>query len=399
MPRRIFPFFRPAAAALSLAALAACGGDKQAEAAQAGPAGGGARTPTITLAPSDVATPKRVPLEDAIAVTGNLNALNSGELRSRVEGDVVSVLVREGQPVRAGQLLAQLDPADLQGQQMSAQADVASARTEYRTAQWNLEQSRELLRQGAVPEQQVRVAEQEAAAAQAKLAAAESRLRSASINLNDTRVTAPASGTIDKRLVTPGQHVSKGAALFTMVQGSVLELAAAVPEARAAQVRPGATVHFAANGQVFDGTVARVAPSVDPASRTVTVYVDVPNAGGALKSGTFAAGRIVTQTLGDALVVPLQAVKQGPDGGSFVYRVADGAVEQAPVTLGLTDDAQGVAQVVSGLSDTDRVIVGNVGMLGKGMKVRMAGGPGGGRRGGGGSGGPGGARGAAGGGH
>lgn len=397
MHRRIFPFFRPAAAVVSLAALAACGGDKQAEAAQ-GPGGGGAaRTPTVTLAPSDVATPKRVPLEDAIAVTGNLNALNSGELRARVEGDVVSVLAREGQPVRAGQLLAQIDPADLQGQQMSAQADVASARTEYRTAQWNLEQSRELLRQGAVPEQQVRVAEQQAAAAQARVAAAESRLRSASINLNDTRLTAPANGTIDKRLVTPGQHVSKGAPLFTMVQGSVLELAAAVPEARAAQVRPGATVHFAANGQVFDGTVARVAPTVDPASRTVTVYVDVPNAGGAIKAGTFASGRIVTQTLGDALVVPVDAVKQGPDGGSFVYRVVNGAVEQAPVTTGLTDNAQGVVQVVSGLTDTDRVIVGNVGMLGKGMKVRMAGGPGGGRRGGG-AGGPAG-RGAAGGGH
>ncbi|HEY0035641.1 MAG TPA: hypothetical protein VGB66_03075, partial [Longimicrobium sp.] len=87
----------------------------------------------------------------------------------------------------------------------------------------------------------------------------------------------------------------------------------------------------------------------------------------------FASGRIVSNVVGGALVVPASAIREPREGGRpFVYRVVDGKIDVAEVTPGLADEAQGLVQV-NGLSETDKVVVGNVGVLGKGMTVRMAG--------------------------
>lgn len=359
------------------AALATAGCSRDADAVPEGGAGGpggASRSPSVTLAASDVATPRRIALEDAIPVTGTLDPLDRSEVRARLEGDLTGVYVREGEPVRAGQLLAAFDASDQAGDQRSAQADLAAARTDLSTAQWNLDQTRDLYTQGAVAQSELRLREQGVAAARARLAAAEARVQNTRNRVTDTRVLAPVSGIVEKRSVTPGEHVGRGASLFTIVRGDVLELAASVPERSAASVRPGQPVRFTADGRTFDGKVARIGPSVDPASRAVTVYVQVPNGNGALKAGTFASGRIVSRVLDDALVVPLAALREGKEGSKpTVYRVRDGKIDVAEVTTGLTDESQGVVQIVDGIAEGDHVVVGNVGMLGKGMKVRMAG--------------------------
>jgi RND family efflux transporter MFP subunit len=374
---------------LALAAaltLAACSKNAGADASAAGgPGGPGRGGPSVTLAPTDVATPTTVSLEDAVPVTGTLDPIDRAEVRAALEGDLDAVYVREGQPVSAGQVLARFRAVEQAGENASAQADLASARTALSTAQWNLDQTRDLYRQGAVPERDVRVGEQEVAAARARVAAADARLRTTSRGVQDTRVVAPVSGVVEKRSVAPGEHVAKGASLFTVVRSDVLELAAAVPERVAASVQPGQAVHFTAGGRQIEGRVARVAPSVDPSSRSVTVYVQVPNADGTLRAGTFASGRIVSRVVDGAMVVPASALHEGKEGARpFVYRVADNRIDVVEVTPGLTDDVQGVVQILDGISAGDRVVVGNVGMLGKGMQVRMAGAGGrGGSRGGG----------------
>jgi RND family efflux transporter MFP subunit len=366
---------RGAACVALLAVAAACGGEAGAETPKGGPGGpGGGRGPSVTLAATDVATPQLMPLEDAIPVTGNLEPLERAEVRARLEGDVVQVFVREGQPVRAGQLLARFDAGDQAGNARSADADVAAARSELGTAQWTLDQNRELHREGAIPERDVRVAEGAVAAARARLASAEARRGSTRREVGDTRVVAPVGGIIERRTVNPGEHVTRNASLFTLVRGDVLELAAAVPERAAAGVAAGQSVRFVADGAQFTGRVARISPSVDPGSRSVTVYVQVPNPDGRLRAGTFASGRIVSRVVEGAMVVPASAIREGGQGGGqVVYRVVDGKVDVAEVTVGLKDEAQGLVQVLTGLSEGDRVIAGNVGVLGQGMAVRMAG--------------------------
>jgi RND family efflux transporter MFP subunit len=282
--------------------------------------------------------------------------------------------VREGQQVSAGELLAEFESLEQEGALKSAEADRAAARADLANLQWTYEQDSSLYKAGAIAQRDFKNSAQNVNAAKARLAAADSRFAAMSKESRDTRVVAPTSGAIDKRFVDNSAHVAKGAQLFTIVRNGTLELAAAVPARQASGVRVGQTVHFTADARRFDGRVARVSPTVDPQTRAVTVYVEIPNPGGTLRGGTFATGRVVNRTLTDVLAVPTSALRQGvEDGKPFVYRIDGKTVNVALVQLGAVDERQGTAQVTDGLQAGDRVIVGNVGTLGRGMTVTIAG--------------------------
>jgi len=373
------------------ASVTTAGGPLADSAPRAGRGGaptGGRPVPSITLASSDVGLAKRETIVESVPITGDLHPLETVEVRARIEGNLEALYVREGQRVSAGQVLARFESSEQESTQRSAEADRASAQTDVATAQWNLEQSQELFKAGAIAERDLKVAQQTLDAAKAKLAAAEAHLRSTSVAERDTRVVAPTNGVIEKRLVASGEHVSRGGVMFTLVRSEILELAASVPERQASAIRVGQGVSFIANGRSFDGRVARVSPTIDPASRSITVYVQIPNADASLKGGTFASGRVVQRTLNEALTVPTAAVHQMQETGQpYVYRIAGTAIDIAPVQLGVVDERAGKAEVLSGLSDGDRVIIGNVGVLGRGMQVSILGaedrgGRGGSRRGG-----------------
>ncbi|HEY7393771.1 MAG TPA: efflux RND transporter periplasmic adaptor subunit, partial [Gemmatimonadaceae bacterium] len=246
-----------------------------------GGSGGGARggrpASAITLASSDVGVVKHDVIEAGIPITGDLRPIETIGVRARIEGDLVDVLVREGQRVTQGQLLARFESSEQETGQASAEADVSSATSDLATAQWNLDQSRDLFKAGAIAERDLKVAEQTLESAKAKLAAANARLKSTSNMQRDTRVVAPSTGIIDKRLVQTGERVTRGQELFSLVRNEALELTASVPAKQASAVVTGQAVHFAADGKDFDGKVARVSPTIDPTTRAITVYVQVPN--------------------------------------------------------------------------------------------------------------------------
>ncbi len=343
-------------------------------------AGGGATSgsnrpsPSITLAATDVATIAPSTIEAGVALTGDLRPIETIDVRARIEGDLTNVYVREGQQVIAGQLLARFEGDEQESSQKSAEADRAAARTDLANAQWTAEQDAALFKAGAIAERDYKNAEQAVATSRARLAAVEARLRATSNQARDTRVVAPVSGIIDKRMVEGAAHVSRGAPLFTIVRNGTLELAAAVPARQAGEVRIGQTVHFVADAKRFDGRVARVSPTVDPATRAITVYIEIPNPGAALRGGTFATGRVVSRTLTNVITVPTAALRQGQeDGKPFVYRLDGKTINVAMVQLGAVDERLGIAQVTDGLQVGDRVIVGNVGTLGRGMQAIIAG--------------------------
>jgi RND family efflux transporter MFP subunit len=313
-------------------------------------------------------------IEDGVALTGDLHPLETIDVRARIEGDLTAVYVREGQQVSAGQLLARFEASAQESSRASAEADRVAANAELANAQWTLEQNQSLFKAGAIAERDLKNSQQAVATAQARLAAAAARLRASGNEARDTRVVAPASGVVEKRLVDGGVHLARGAPMFTIVRSGTLELAAAVPARQATPVRPGQIVHFVADARRFDGKVARVSPTIDPATRAVTVYVQVPNPGNTLRGGTFATGRVVSRTLTNVLAVPTSALRQGQeDGKPFVYRIDGKTINPAPVQLGAVDEQLGVAQVTDGLQNGDKVIVGNVGTLGRGMQVTIAG--------------------------
>jgi RND family efflux transporter MFP subunit len=326
----------------------------------------------IGLGPNDVLEVARGPIEAATPINGDLKPIEEIVVRARVEGDITGVFAREGQRVARGQALARFDNTTQESDRVSAAAERDAAQSDVSNAQWNFDQAQELFKAGAIPERDLRAAEQTLAAARARLAGAEARLKAASQTDADTRVLAPTTGVVSLRSVEAGEHVTRGSPLFTVVRNDVLELEAAVPARLSESVAAGQVVRFAAAGRQLEGRVARVSPTINPANRSVTIYIQVPNRDGTLKGNTFATGRVIGRTVKNALVIPTAALRQSQQLNTpFVYRIVDDVVEHAPVTLGVVDEGIGVAEIVQGLKEGDRIIVGNLGALGAGMRVSI----------------------------
>jgi membrane fusion protein (multidrug efflux system) len=332
---------------------------------------------SVVLGASDVHTVKLGSIEMAMGIQGDLRPVEEVPVRARIEGNLEAVNVREGDRVGRGQELARFESSAEVGAQRSALADVESAKADSVNAQWNADQSVELFKAGAIPERDLRTSQQALVAANARVSAARSRLFAAGRDVEDTRVLAPTTGVVSVRSVENGEHISRGAQMFTVVRNDVLELEAAVPARFAGDVRPAMPVRFNAGGREMNGRVARVSPTINPANRSVTIYLQLPNPGGVLKGNTFATGRIVAKTINGTVTVPTSAIRYGQQQNApFVYRIANETVEHQPVQLGIVDEASGIVQVTSGLEVGDRVIVGNVGAIGRGVKIRIAGGRG-----------------------
>ena len=374
-------WFAAAACSTDAKGSTASGAAPAGQPAAGAPGAGGRVAPSITLSSTDVATVATTTIEDGVALTGDLNPIETVEVRARLEGDLVGVYVREGEQVGTGQVLARFEASEQESGRKSAEADRVAAQSDLANAEWTLEQNGQLLKAGAIAQQAYKNSQQAVASARARVAAAEARVNATGSEVRDTRVVAPSSGIVSKRLVESGEHLAKGAAMFTIVRNGTLELTAAVPARQSTTLRTGQVVHFVADGRRFDGRVARVNPTIDPATRAVTVYVQVPNPGGTIRGGTFATGRVVSRTLSNVLGVPTAALRQSPeDGKPFVYRIDGKTINIAPVQLGAVDERLGIAQVTDGLQAGERVIVGNVGTLGRGMQVTIAGQESGGRR-------------------
>lgn len=391
---------------VALASGAACGDSETPPDASAAPVGGrgatgvsgntaapsagarGGRGPqTLTLAASDISTVQPTTIEDVAAISGNLDPIETVAVRSRIEGDLELVAVREGDVVRAGQLLARFDAREQESAARSAEADRAAAQSDLANAEWNAEQSAQLFKAGAIAERDNKAAQQAVATMKARLAATDSRVRATSSIVRDTRVIAPTSGVVSKRDVENGEHVARGAMMFTVVRNDMLELVAAVPARAAGMVRVGQPVRFVADGRNFGGRVARVSPTIDPTTRSVTVYVEVANPSGVIRGGTFATGQVISRTASNVLAIPRGAIHYSPDGRTqYAYRITNDAIEHAALRTGATDERLGLVEVLDGLQAGDRIITGNVGNVGRGMRVSIAGGADG-RRGAGGAGG------------
>ncbi|MBC7896824.1 MAG: efflux RND transporter periplasmic adaptor subunit [Cytophagaceae bacterium] len=346
-----------------------------AAAGKGGPGGGGPggnqRPPTL-LGPSDVMSVSIGTIESAIIINGDLKPIEEIAVRSRMEGDLISATVREGDRVFRGQVIGQFENSIQEGDRASAVADVEAAKSDVTNAQWNADQSAELYKAGAIPERDLRTAQQTLTAATARLTASDARLKAVSRTLDDTRITAPTTGVISSRAVEPGERVTRGATLFTVVRNDVLELEANVPARQAADLRAGQVVRFTAAGQQLHGRVARIAPNISAASRTIAVYLQVPNPRGDLKGNTFATGRVVTRSIDNTIVIPISAVRQSINGDKpFVYRIVDEKVDVATIDPGVTDEQAGTQQVLAGLKVGDRIVVGNVGALGRGVPVTV----------------------------
>jgi RND family efflux transporter MFP subunit len=354
-----------AAAAL---VLAACGGG-EGEAAEAGAAA--EQENVVVLGPRDVALVESTQLAAGVALTGSLEPFRTAEVKAQVPGVVRGLEVDRGSRVGAGQVLARIEAQGIQSQAAGARSGVAAAQAQLSLARRQLESARTLYQAGALSELDFRAAEAQFQAAQAQLAAARSNATGASEQAGRTAVTAPFAGSVSARTVNEGEAVNPGQTVLTVVNSEFLELRGQVPVDQANQVRPGQPAEFSLTafpGRTFSGTVARVDPVADAATRQVGVTLRLRNPG-ELIAGMFASGRVVTGGDRQTLVVPAAAVR-GQGTEQHVLAVVGDSVVRRPVTLGARDDARGVVAVQGGVQAGERVIV-SPGTVPAGAKVRV----------------------------
>ncbi|WP_255987729.1 efflux RND transporter periplasmic adaptor subunit [Chitinolyticbacter albus] len=315
---------------------------------------------SVELATADVARVTRADLARALPLTGTLAALQQTTLTAQVDGRIAAVEVRPGDAVRTGQVLARFDTADLERQRAVSAAQLAKSREQLAYQQKLSRRNADLLAQNFISKNAFDNTQSELQAAAADERAALAQLGLAEQAITNATVRAPFAGTVASRQIEPGQHVGINSPLFTVVDLSELELVANVPSAQIAEVKLGQTVNFHVQGytQAFTGSINRINPTVDEATKTIPLYLRVPNPDGALRSGLFADGLLVLDTRSAVPSLPLQAVHA--DGKArYVLAIEEGKLVRRDVTLGASDLKRDRVEIAAGIAAGAQVLASN----------------------------------------
>src|SRR6266487_3270706 len=319
--------YRALAVLLLLAAPAAC--KKANSAAGGGPGGGGFAMPV------EVAAAIRDTVVDAIAATGQIEAIQSIELRPEVSGRITDILVREGQNVADAELKAQTAQADAE-RQLARQA---------------LERTKQLIAQNASSASDLEQAEARSRGADANYDLLKTRL-------DRTVVRAPFGGVVGRRLVSIGTYVSPQTPLITLQSVSPQYASFDVPERYADRLRRGQLVSFqvaALPGNNFSGEVVFVDPVVSLPGRTILIKARVPNNEYQLQAGMFIEARLATDIRPNAVVVPEDALLP-MEGATFIWVIKGGKADRRQVSVGVR--TAGWAEIQGGVEAGDSVVVG-----------------------------------------
>lgn len=316
--------------------------------------------------------PSSASLPIKLAANGNVAAWQEAIIGSESGGlRLTEVRVNVGDVVRKGQVLAVFSADSVNADVAQAQAALMEAQANAGEAVANAARARTLQSSGALSAQQISQYMTAESTAKARIASARAALSSQQLRLRYTKVVAPDSGVISARTATVGSVVGVGTELFRMIRQGRLEWRAEVTAAELARLRPGTSaVVKAANGSELTGKVRMIAPTIDPATRSALVYVDLPTSAATsspFKAGMFASGQFELGASA-AMTVPQQSVVVR-DGFSYVFRLnPDQRVTQLKVRAGrrLADRIE----VLDGIKANELVVVSGAGFLNDGDLVR-----------------------------
>lgn len=364
--------------------------------------------------PVQIRTPAVVERAESVSASGSVEGSETADVAFQVGGRVLRVLVEEGQHVNKGQLLAEIDPTDYRNAFNAAAAQHAAATAvaqradaglrhqELEQARIDFERSEDeykrmkfLVERKSLPPndfQKYEAAYKDAkerydqakegtrkediasAAAQAHAAAAQASEEGK--RLSDTRLLAPISGSVAMRKVDAGQTVSAGSAVFTIVDLNPVKVRVGVPEAEIDKVRYGAAAEVRAPslaGRQFKGKVGIIGVAAEPASRTYTVKILVPNPGPVLRAGMVAEASIAGPAKANVLTLPGEAIVPDPQGAPnvYVYCAERKRVYAHRVEVG---KPLGKEVEIRGLQGNEQVVVSGQQKLREGSLVEIAGG-------------------------
>ena len=313
---------------------------------------------TLEFSPADVMTVAQQSLTRTLPFSGSLAPLVHSTVKSKVSGEVKRVLVREGEAVTKGQVLAQIDTADLNARLDAQVAALEEAKARASIADKNREGNLKLLKQNFISQNAFDTTNSTFEASAAAVRSAEAQAQIARNARQDAVIRAPISGILAKRMVNGGEKVGPDSPMFTVVDLSKMEIDAPAAASEIPSIRVGQMATFKVDGfgdRVFEGRIERINPMTEQGSRSITLYISVANRDGLLKGGMFAKGLLVQDKTEPTAVIPLAAVRD--DGGqAYVFTLEGGKVAKRNVTLGLNEVEAGLVQVKTGLDTGAQVV-------------------------------------------
>ncbi|XXF74913.1 efflux RND transporter periplasmic adaptor subunit [Myxococcaceae bacterium GXIMD 01537] len=341
---------------------------------KAGPGGG--RGPVQF--PVEVAPVESRDVEYALDAVGSVEAFEVVQITARVPGVVDRVLFTEGQEVKKGQVLAEIEPTRYSLAVEAAQAALLKAEASREEAKAGAERRSAVNaeRPGLLPQEELITFQTRARAAEAEVSAAKVAVAKAQLDLRDAYVKAPMDGVLQTRTVQTGQYVQPGGVLATLLRREPLLLRFNVPEADVASLKPGMEARFTvrADGRAFTSKLTHVAAAADPQSRMVAVTAEVVGEGAqALRPGAFATVSVPVETRRGTPAIPQTAVRPS-ERGFLAFVVQDGKARERVVELGLRT-SDGRVEVREGLKAGEMLVVRGAEALKEGSAVRIADGP------------------------
>jgi RND family efflux transporter MFP subunit len=360
-----------------------------------------------SLRPVAVALVKRSPVVNSLTLSGAFRPYQQVDVHAKVAGYIQKIYVDVGDQVKTGQVLAILEVPELSAQVAGAKADLRRDQNAIRRAQSEIERAESThaayhaaytrlkqaseSRPGLIAEQELddsmakdKETEGQIESARASLAESQSQLSVAQADLDRlsaleaySHITAPFAGVVTKRYADTGALIQAGTASETqsmpvvqLAEWSRLRLVVPVPESAVPQLHLGSAVqvHVSAMNRDFEGRVARFADALNDETRTMHTEIDVENLDGTLKEGMYAEAKIILKQQNNALTIPIQALERNSSGATVLIVDNQGRVEDRQVKLG-TEGSDRV-EVLAGLAENDRVIIGNRGEFRSGEKVR-----------------------------
>jgi RND family efflux transporter MFP subunit len=353
------------------------------------PGGGGGRGGFGGPMTVEVAVARRQPVKQELMVVGNLIGDTTVAVVPRAAGRLEQVLVQLGDRVSRGQRIAKIEDQELQEQIRQAEAamQVASATIRQREAdlqlaRTNVERSRNLFERQLLPKQTLddNEARYQSAEAQLDLAKAQNtqsnaRLEELRVNMTNTVITSPVNGFVARRAADPGAFVSQNAPVVDVVDISRVRLVVNVVEKDLRIIRIGDDTEVEVDafpGEKFSGRIARLAPVLDPATRTFPIEIEIPNLSFRLKPGMYARVAITTGENENAIVVPTNAVVDAGGGRRGVFLAqADNTALLRPVEVGIEKDD--LTEILSGVAAGDRIVTTGAAGLRDGQRFLLQG--------------------------
>jgi membrane fusion protein, multidrug efflux system len=325
----------------------------------------------LELSSSDITRAQEIELSQGLPISGTLKAASSALVKARVSGELQGLRVREGDAVKAGQVLARVDAAEYQARVTQAQRSADATKAQIAIAQRAFDNNKALVAQGFISPTALDTSAASLEAAKSTHASSLAGVEVARKSLDDTVLKAPISGIVSQRLAQPGERVGVDARVLEILDVSRLELEALLGSADSVDVRVGqkALLRFEGRSEAVQASVTRINPSAVAGSRSVLVYLTVASTPG-LRQGLFAQGSLGTAQV-RALSVPQSAVRTDKPM-PYVQVVQGGTIAHQSVEVGAQGQANGMSMVaVKNLAPNAQVTLGSAGAIRAGTKVKV----------------------------